>query len=190
MDIGSILLILALLVLVGLFISRPLVERKEVIITSEDVVEEHEYSTFLAERDRTLDSLEELDFDYMVGKIPEEDYPLQRVALIKKGVHILLELDKYEEVSPEQQADTRLESAITARRTTVHSEASVQSADLAPELSDTSSPIQLIEDDEVETLIAARRRKRSDKSAGFCPQCGTAVTKSDQFCSKCGNALT
>ncbi len=190
MDIGSILLILALLVLVGLFISRPLVERKEVKITSDDVKEEHEYSTLLAERDRTLDSLEELDFDYMVGKIPEEDYPVQRNTLIQRGVNILHELDKYEEVSPEEQAEARLESAITARRTTVPSEASSQTVDLTSELSDTSSPTQLIEDDEVETLIAARRRMRSDKSAGFCPQCGTAVTKSDKFCSKCGNALT
>lgn len=190
MDIGSIFLVLALLVLVGLFISRPLVERKEVKITSEDVKEEHEHSTLLAERDRTLDSLEELDFDYAVGKIPEEDYPAQRNLLIQRGAYILQELDKYEEVSPEEQAEERLESAIVARRTTVRSGAPSQTAGHAPEPSDSSSPPLLIEDDEVEALIAARRRKRSDKSAGFCPQCGTAVTKSDRFCSKCGNAIT
>jgi len=190
MDIGSIFLILALLVLVGLFISRPLVERKEVKITSEDVEEEHEHSTLLAERDRTLDSLEELDFDYTVGKIPEEDYPAQRNLLIHRGAYILQELDKNEEVSPEEQAEERLESAIAARRTTVRSGAPSQTGGHAPEPSDSSSPTQLIEDDEVEAMIAARRRKRSDKSAGFCPQCGTAVTKSDRFCSKCGNAIT
>ena len=190
MDIGSILLILALLVLVGLFISRPLIERKEVKITSADVKEEHEHSTLLAERDRTLDSLEELDFDYTLGKIPEEDYPAQRNALIQRGAYILHELDKYEEVSPEEQAEERFESAIAARRTIIDSEASSQSAGHVPDPSDRSSPTQMIEDDEIETLIANRRRKRSDKSAGFCPQCGTVVTKSDQFCSRCGNPLT
>ena len=190
MDIGSILLILALFILVGLFISRPLVDQKEVKITTQDIKEEHEYSTLLAERDRTLDSLEELDFDYSVGKIPEEDYPVQRNALLQRGAYILHELDKYEEESPEEQAEDRLESAIAARRSAAQAESSTQTSDFVPEPSDGSPAAQLIEDDEVEALIAARRRTRSDKSAGFCAQCGTAVTKSDRFCSKCGNALS
>jgi len=185
MDIGSILLILALLVLVGLFISRPLFERKEAKISSENVEGEHQYSTLLAERDRTLDSLEELDFDYTVGKIPEEDYPVQRNTLIQRGANILHELDKFEEESPEEHAEDRLESAIAVHRSTVQIDTSPQISSITPEQADRS----LIEDDEVEALIAARRRTRSDKSAGFCPQCGTAVTKSDRFCSKCGNAL-
>jgi hypothetical protein len=190
MDIGSILLILALFILVGLFISRPLVDRKEVQITTQDIKEEHEYSTLLAERDRTLDSLEELDFDYSVGKIPEEDYPDQRNALLQRGAYILYELDKYKEESPEEQVEDRLESSIAARRSVAQAESSTQTSDFVPEPSDGSPATQLIEDDEVEALIAARRRTQSDKSAGFCTQCGTAVTKSDRFCSKCGNALT
>jgi len=189
MDIGSILLILSLLILVGLFISRPLINRKEVKVSSEDVEAEHEYSTLLAERDRTLDSLEELDFDHSVGKIPEEDYPVQRNALILRGANILHELDKFEEESPEEHAEDRLESAIAARRIAVPIDPSTQTSDLTPERSDGSPATQMIEDDEVEALIAARRRTRSDKSAGFCTQCGTAVTKSDRFCSKCGTAL-
>jgi hypothetical protein len=189
MDIGSILLILSLLILVGLFISRPHFERKEAKISSEDAEEEHEYSMLLAERDRMLDSLEELDFDYTVGKIPEEDYPEQRNALIRRGAYILQELDKFEEDYPEEHAEDRLERAIAARRTAVQIDPSTQASNLTPEPSGESPVNQLIEDDEVEALIAARRRTRSDKSAGFCTQCGTAVTKSDRFCSKCGNAL-
>jgi predicted amidophosphoribosyltransferase len=44
-------------------------------------------------------------------------------------------------------------------------------------------------DDELETLLANRRRVRSEKSGGFCPQCGGAVQKSDRFCPKCGGRL-
>jgi hypothetical protein len=188
MDIGSLLIILALLVLVGIFVSRPLVERKEVKITSEDVKEEHDHSTLLAERDRTLDSLEELDFDYAVGKIPEEDYPAQRNALIQRGAFILQELDKYEDVSTEEQAEARLETAIADRRTALRQETQATSDTYSTEDPQTSR--QTFEDDEIEALIAVRRRTRSDKSAGFCPQCGNAVTKSDRFCSKCGNSLS
>ena len=190
MDIGSLLIILALLILVGLFISRPLIGRKELKISSEDVKEEHDYSTLLAERDRTLDSLEELDFDYAVGKVPAEDYPSQRKALINRGVYILRELDKFEEQASEVQAEARLESAIDARRTAAQQDAQAQPASDPLSTTESPTPAPLIEDDDVEALIAARRRMRSDKSAGFCPQCGNAVTKSDQFCSKCGNALS
>ena len=44
-------------------------------------------------------------------------------------------------------------------------------------------------DDELEALIATRRRARQEKSGGFCPQCGGAVVQSDRFCPKCGAAL-
>jgi hypothetical protein len=189
MDIGSLLIILALLVLVGIFVSRPLVERKEVKITSDDIKEEHDHSALLAERDRTLDSLEELDFDYAVGKIPEADYPAQRNVLIKRGAYILQELDKYEEVAVEQEAEARLETAIAARRFAVHQEIQTQSTGGISSSTEVKTPTIPIKDDEIEAMIAARRRARSDKSAGFCPQCGNAVTKSDRFCSKCGNAL-
>jgi hypothetical protein len=190
MDIGSLFILLALLVLVGIFISRPLLERKDIKITSEDIKEEHDHSALLAERDRTLDALEELDFDYAVGKIPEEDYPAQRSVLIQRGAYILQELDKYEGKSPQEQAETRLETAIAARRIAVRQDSQAQPASAAHSSADSASLTQTIADDEIEALIAARRRMRSDKSAGFCPQCGNAVTKSDRFCSKCGTTLT
>jgi hypothetical protein len=191
MDIGSLFILLALLVLVGIFISRPLLERKDIKITSEDIKEEHDHSALLAERDRTLDALEELDFDYAVGKIPEEDYPAQRSALIQRGAYILKELDRYEGTSPQEQAETRLETAIAARRIAVRQDSQAQPASASRSSADTASLTQTaVADDEIEALIAARRRKRSDKSAGFCPQCGNAVTKSDRFCSKCGTTLT
>jgi predicted amidophosphoribosyltransferase len=41
-------------------------------------------------------------------------------------------------------------------------------------------------DDLVEQKIANRRRERNEKSAGFCPNCGGPLQKSDRFCPKCG----
>lgn len=189
MDIGSLFIILALLVLVGIFISRPLLERKNAKITSEEIKEEHDYSALLAERDRILDALEELDFDYAIGKIPEEDYPVQRNLLIQRGAYILQELDKYEGEPEQEQAETRLESAITARRIAVRQGSQTRATNAVLSSADTAGTAQTGADDEIEALIAARRRKRSDKSAGFCPQCGNAVTQSDRFCSKCGTTL-
>jgi hypothetical protein len=116
MDIGSIFLILGLLVLVSLFIIYPLFERSATAVSQE----EHEYSALLAERDRLLNALQELDFDYTLGKIPEEDYPAQRAGLLQRGAEVLRLLDTYQAETPTgaglANAEARMEDAIAARR--------------------------------------------------------------------------
>ena len=74
MDLGSIFLIIALLMLVALYVAQPLVKRKSKIVSEE----EQQRSALLAERDRILDALQELDFDHQLGKVPAKDYPGQR----------------------------------------------------------------------------------------------------------------
>ena len=89
MDIGSIFLILAILVPVVLFIARPIMERSATVVSAE----EHQYSALLAERDRILTALQELDFDHDLGKIPEEAYSTQRVNLLRVGADLLRPFD-------------------------------------------------------------------------------------------------
>jgi hypothetical protein len=175
MDIGSIFLILGLLVIVAVFISRPFFEPK----SSEESQVGHEQSSLLAERDRVLNTLQELDFDNALGKIPEADYPVQRAALVQQGAQILRLLDAYEAEAPAQAAEARLEAAIAVRR-----------LETAPQPAGTNgAAIRLVAaspDDNLEVLIANRRRARSEKSSGFCPQCGKPIQESDRFCPKCG----
>jgi hypothetical protein len=168
MDIGSIFLILGLLLLVALYVSQPLTQRKATTVSEE----EQEYSALLAERDRILTALHELDFDHTLGKIPEESYPEQRAILLQKGAATLRQLDQYEDGAGGDDIDSRLEAAIAERR--------ADSGD---------QDIPEIDDDELETMIANRRRSRIGKSGGFCPQCGNAVQLSDRFCPKCGAEL-
>jgi hypothetical protein len=196
MDIGSVFLLLALLLLVGLFISRPLFERKAVAVTQE----EHELSSLMAERDRILTALQELDFDHALGKIPEDDYPSQRSALLQRGAIILRRMDEYTEQATDIDFEARIEAAIAARRAeTGHPTARRQSVRISAG-NHTADDEQSQEamglagsmpapDDGLEARIAARRRSRRDKAAGFCPQCGRAVQKSDLFCPNCGANL-
>lgn len=176
MDIGSIFLILGLLVLVGLFVSRPLFEPAEAgqVYTNQ---REHDVSALMAERDRLLNALQELDFDYTLGKIPEEDYPSQRAALLQRGADILRELDTMVPAPPVETAEDRLEAAIAARRAT--------GASPSPQERRKSAG----SDDQLEQIIAHRRRERNEKSAGFCPNCGGPLQKSDRFCPKCGEEI-
>ncbi len=178
MDLGSIFLMVALTLLVGLFISQPFVKyskKERLIYASESAAGvDHERSHLLAERDRLLTALYELDFDYALGKIPEEDYPLQRADLLKAGAEVLRQLDTLEPVGSTSSlsAEDRIEAAVAARR-----------AD-ARKLTNNTGEL-----DEIDLAINARRREKQEKSAGFCPKCGNAVQKSDVFCSRCGATL-
>ncbi len=182
MDIGSILLLLALLVLIGLFIARPLIDREAVVVSPEEDRQEHEISTLLAERDRVLTALHELDFDHAMGKIPEQDYPPQRALLLQQGADVLRKLDEYDQVVPANDIEARIEQAIAERRAINVGQVEAVPESVAPVLVGDA-------DDEVEVQLANRRRTRQDKSAGFCPQCGRPIQKSDRFCPKCGYAL-
>lgn len=171
MEPGAIFLILAVLVLVGLFISRPFLENRRVQAVS---AQEHEISHLLAERDSLITALQELDFDHVLGKIPAEDYPNTRAALLTHAADVLRRIDELQpsQTSPAD-AESRVEAAIAARR-----------ADAAAKLT-ASAP----SDNDLEALIAARRAQRKEKSGGFCPNCGKPVLRSDRFCPSCGKAI-
>lgn len=165
MDLGSLLVIIALAILVAWFVAQPLMEKRSLAFHQEN---EHTFSALLAERDRILDALQELDFDHALGRLTPEDYTAQRTRLTLKGAAILKQLDSYTQKSARGEATSALEALVTQRK--------VPASTIDP-------------DDEIEALLAARRRKREDKSGGFCPQCGSPVLQSDQFCSNCGQNL-
>jgi NADH pyrophosphatase NudC (nudix superfamily) len=168
MELTAIFFSLAVLILVGMYLYAPFMERRARSVTEE----EHELSALMAERDRVINSLQELDFDFKLGKIPEEDYPAQRASLLQKGADILRKIDALAPQSAStQDTEARLEKAIAARR----ADASV-------------APAEVSEDD-LEAMIAARRKGRREKSAGFCPRCGKPVMVTDRFCPACGKSL-
>jgi len=186
MDIGSIFLILALLLLVGFYIGRPLLEKKP----EENIAlnpNEHEVSALLAERDRLVNALKELEFDHLLGKIPEDQYPSQRASLMQRGADILRRLDLIEPDQADRSLEDQLEAAIEARRVQlVKHEQSQTTAE--GQLSSRRVPGVAVAavDDDLEMMLSNRKRARQEKAAGFCPKCGGPLQKSDRFCPKCG----
>ncbi len=177
MELTAIFFSLAVLILVGMYLYAPFTERRAKRVTEE----EHELSALMAERDRVINSLQELDFDFKLGKVPEEDYPVQRTSLLQKGADILRKIDALTSTpspngkrarSDGQDMEARLEKAIAARR----ADAALAKAEVS--------------DDDLETLISSRRKGHTHKSAGFCPRCGKPVMITDRFCPSCGKSLT
>jgi hypothetical protein len=185
MEIGSIFLILALFLLVSLFIGRPLFEGQKGTVLA-DPPGDHERSALLAERDRVINALRELEFDHVLGKIPEEDYPGQRDLLMRRGADILRQLDEVEPGESAIELEKQIETAIAARKAeTELISAAAGNGRNGSQNRFTASPVAS-PDDDLEALIANRRRVRLDKAAGFCPKCGGPLQKSDRFCPKCG----
>jgi hypothetical protein len=183
MDLGSLFLILALLVLVIWYISRPFFTPQPARSNPSDRQDEQKRSSLLAERDRILNALQELDFDFALGKIPEDDYPYQRKVLLQKGADVLRAMDSIESDLPaETDAEAQIEAAIASRRAEVGERSQVKIRTVP----NNGFPQGVDPDDELEVMLANRRRSRSEKAAGFCPQCGSPLQKSDHFCPNCG----
>jgi ribosomal protein L32 len=91
MDIGAIFFILAVVTLVGMYVGQPYIRSRGRRATQED----REYSALMAEYDRAVNTLQELDFDNALGKVPAEDYPTQRAELLAKGADLLRKLDSF-----------------------------------------------------------------------------------------------
>jgi len=159
MEMGTILLLLGVLVIVVIFVVQPFTEHWHAKEQNG-----HEISVLLANRDNAFNALQELDFDFRLGKIPAEEYSVQRANLLQMGVEVLRRLDE------------------------------VQGAQLAPteepgKLAAIEQPIKTLLDEDLEDLIAKRRAARQQKAAGFCPKCGKPILQFDQFCSSCGQAV-
>jgi hypothetical protein len=187
MDLGSIFLIFTVILLVGLFISRPFIDRQQATHSTPvnpNDNRDQQHSTLMAEYDRVLNTLQEMDFDYILGKISDADYHQQRALILQSGAELLHQLDASRQESgglstgeSTPTAEDRLEAAIAARRadSPVHQPAPVIVA---------TGP-----NDDLEALISQRRGARQGKAAGFCPKCGKPVQVSDRFCPKCGATL-
>jgi hypothetical protein len=108
MDLGSILIILALVLLTVTFIARPLIEKKSICGTEED----HRLAALQAERDRVLDALQEIDMDHALGKVLLNDYQMQREVLLARGANILKTIDGLDVAVDESSREKGLKASL------------------------------------------------------------------------------
>jgi hypothetical protein len=146
-------------------ISRPFFSGnpiEHVDVTQKGFTAENTLSELMSEQERLFTSLRDLDADHDLEKVPDDVYLEQRGLLIQAAAHNLKSIDELEQTST---ADKIFES----------------------KTGETGDPTSLsTQHDDIEDLIADRRRKRNEKSGGFCPHCGKVLQRSDHFCPSCG----
>jgi hypothetical protein len=159
MDIGALLFSLAMVVLVAAYVLQPL----RIPVRGGARQSSRQLSALKAERDRVLDSIQEIDMDHTMGKVPEEDYQKQRQALVLEGAEILRQIDKLQPIQD-------LEPA-SEKRTAKEMELEAAIAQLRGK------------------SVQALPQVKSDSESGACPDCGEAFYHGDRFCSNCGASL-
>ncbi len=108
MTAGSILLGLALLVLVALFVARPLWQGDE-----QGQRTRTDRQRLLDQKEAILAQISALDFDYDTSKLPAEVYQPQRAALVAEAAAILQRLDA---LPHHDTRDAEIEAAIARLR--------------------------------------------------------------------------
>jgi hypothetical protein len=106
---GTLLLSLALLCVIGLIIALPLFERRRPAVkplTRQEALHQ--------ERSDIVRAIRELDFDHRTGKINDEDYQRVRADYVQRGAQILRELNEAGEPS----VDAAIEKRVAALRAT------------------------------------------------------------------------
>jgi hypothetical protein len=168
MEPTAILLILTVLLLAAAFIGRPFYIKDARYSRKLNPAEgaakdkfDHIHSSLLAEKERILSSIQELDFDYSLHKVPEDLYPVQRGELLQQAAGLLKELENMGFTQETKSTSTSKSSNKVAT-----------------------------DYDELEEMIAKRKTEIKEKSSGFCPRCGRAIQESDRFCPKCGFTIT
>jgi ribosomal protein L32 len=176
-EIGAILFSLAMILLVAAYVLQPLVGSGRGGYRDSS----RKLSALQAERDRVLDSIQEIDMDHSMGKVSEQDYQRQRQVLAVEGAEILKTIDELQlspDVEPRGKTpEMELEAAVAELR----GKSSVASRELEAAVAETRG----------KSLAPGLQKAQSasDPSEQVCPTCGELSLHGDRFCSNCGEAL-
>jgi len=151
MEFSSILIVIIIFILSGVFIMRPfLVDEKTPGRASSSRTD-----SLLAEKDRLLLAIEELDQEFELDKISSAEHNRNRDILLAEAAEVIKQLDKIQKpskskkkVSAPPETDDDLERMISDRRQQLKSEKS---------------------------LSCPKCEKAIDKGAQFCSHCGEAL---------------
>jgi hypothetical protein len=126
MSIAGLVFFLLLLSGVAVLVAMPLL-RRESETGAESLHIQKQRERLLAYYERVLTNLRDLDEDHATGKMPDEDYAVEREDWMQRGIEVLKTLDTldehsvipesiHDEAAVDEAIDDAIEAAIAARR--------------------------------------------------------------------------
>lgn len=142
------------------------------------LVEDDKLMELLGRKDAALQAIKDLEFDYRVGKVSQEDYQRIDQRLRRQAIVLMQQIEKLAPVSAS--LDQELEGIIANhRRTHAAPAAEVASPVLVtPPVEATSTPI-----------VAPAEAFATPQATRFCTQCGKPVEPGHKFCGHCGTPV-
>lgn len=114
MEVGSVLIIAALVVLAAAFIARPLMD----LGAGDSGRDETAISSRKAELEHVLSLIQDLDMDYAMEKVQADDYKSLRPELLGRGAALMREIDSLQGTNgakPGEPERPELDAEIEAR---------------------------------------------------------------------------
>ncbi|MBP7960576.1 MAG: zinc ribbon domain-containing protein [Caldilineaceae bacterium] len=161
------------------YVIWPLVDTKPAPL----MIEDDRLAELMGQKDTVLKSIKDLEFDYQVGKITDEDFERFNLRLRRQAVGLIQQIEQLSPVTAS--LDDQVEMLIS-RKHKVQREAA------------TNGHTPAVADDALEMLINRKRKVESKQAsvapatdAGadavvFCTECGTALAPQHKFCANCG----
>lgn len=181
----EVIVIAAIVVAVLAFMAYPLFSQR----IEEPGAAADALDSLVAQRDSAYDAIRDLDFDYQMGKLSQQDYELLRDKYKVRAAQLLQQID---ELAGKGGAETRIEEEVARLRTRREKRPSPPPAVLADPIEQEVARLRARRRaggaDVIEQEVARLRATRSTSSR-MCSQCGTLVHAGDQFCAECGNKL-
>jgi hypothetical protein len=170
----EIIILLVIVVLTAVFITLPFfkkdTEAEDAIERKSNPIEDAtliELKKLNSEKELLYTALNDIEFDYGLGKLSREDFDELKRDYKAKAVSVLKEIDEISKGVHSTELEDELEKEITAIRKA-------------------KSP----EENEIEEEILRARKQKIDKSKyQTCVNCGKQYSAGDLFCSGCGIGL-
>lgn len=151
MAFSSLIIVLFIFLLAGVLVARPFLEDSPRQVLSAA----GRYDSLLAERERLYGAIEDLDLDYDLKKISDEEHDKGRQELLKEAAAVLQKIEDHP----------------------YHARGGKRSS------------LPAAGDDDLERMIAERRKTLQAAREDVCPACGKPIAVNDKFCNSCGEKL-
>jgi len=155
------------------------------------MVEDDRLTELLGRKDAVLKAIKDLEFDYQVGKLSEEDYQLYDQRLRRQAVALLQQI---EEVAPQSaDMDSAMEAEIAQRRRVLDpARAAVKPVAVA---ATAAATVPVAAATPALAVVAAAPGVGNGSLSGgsaprYCTNCGSRLEAHHKFCANCGTPVT
>lgn len=146
------------------------------------LLEDDKLVELLGRKDSALQAIKDLEFDYRVGKISQEDYQRLDQRLRRQAIGLMQQIEKLAPTSAS--LDEELESIIAQFRQTVMTPTTVTSTTVTP-----ASNRALSGETRASSAAAPTPVIDTTHAGRFCTECGKPVAVEHKFCAYCGTPI-